>query len=191
MNKIMTMAIALALAGCGGNGALEPEYTGCATDEAWRTFDDQEPLVKPDNATAPLVTMPAPSTTVPYASKVKLTWQPDASNVGTPDGNVLYAGPNCNMCCRQFNMGGLTTFHLPPISGEVYDLQFRDGNTLIWRVITTFQEWTPDDKTDAWKTMRGRTVSLTLWHMTVLRNDPPQGGGPFVGTQPFVFTVGN
>jgi hypothetical protein len=181
------------LAGCGHSHAgdgIEPEYTGCGTDENWRTFDDQERLSTPmDSADAPLVTAPAAGTTVPFAAPLTLAWTLNGSEPGTPAGNVPHDGPGCNNCCPQYNVGGLTTQHFPPISGEVYDLRFSVGEQPIWRVITTFQQWTPDPKTDAWSKMRGQTVSLVVWRMSVLRNDVK--GGPFAAATAFTFTVGN
>ena len=92
----------------------------------------------------------------------------------------------CNMCCPEFNTGALSTLHLPPISGNAYDLQFTVDGKIAWRVITTIQEWAaPDATLAAWK---GKKVSLKIWRMSLLRNDVKQG--PYVGTAPFSFSVG-
>lgn len=183
------IAITLIVAGCGNSGPREPdEYTGCGSDENWRTFDDQEkssPVI--GDATAPNVTMPSSGAMIASAQKPKLTWQQDPNDVGAPDGDVPYMGAGCNNCCPQFNLGALQTLHLPPISGDVYDLQFTVGGKLAWRVVTTLQEWTPRDTT--WASWRGKSVSLKLWRMSLLRNDVKQG--PYTATQPFTFTVGN
>jgi hypothetical protein len=77
--------------------------------------------------------------------------------------------------------------HLPPISGNAYDLQFTVGGNVVWRVVTTLQEWGPTDAT--WAAWKGKTVSLKIWRMNLLRNDVKNG--PFVSPQPFVFTVGS
>ena len=184
MKTIACLALLVAAAGCGGStGSREPdEYTGCGSDENWRAFDDQEPSATKDDAQAPLVTMPAAGATVALADKVKLTWQQDANDVGAPDGDV----PHDANACPEYNTGSLQTLHLPPISGDAYDLQFTVDGKVAWRVITTIQEWgAPDATLAGWK---GKTVSLKMWRMSVLRNDVKQG--PFVASAPFTFTVG-
>ena len=177
---------ALVIAGCSGTTGREPdEYTGCATDETWRTFEDQEPSSTMSDAQAPLVTAPAAGATVPSSSQLKITWQQDPNDVGTPDGDVPYMGPSCTNCCPEFNTGALSTLHLPPISGDAYDLKFTVDGKVAWRVITTLQEWAAPDATLAgWK---GKAVSLKIWRMSVLRNDLKQG--PFVVATPFAFSV--
>jgi hypothetical protein len=189
MKTIACLALLVAAAGCGGStGSREPdEYTGCGTDEHWRAFDDQEPSATKDDAQAPVVMMPAAGATVALADKVKLTWQQDANDVGAPDGDVPYMGPGCTDCCPQFNTGSLSTLHLPPISGNAYDLHFTVDGKVAWRVVTTLQEWGPSDA--LWASWKGKTVSVAIWRMELLRNDVK--GGPFVATQPFTFTVGD
>jgi hypothetical protein len=189
MTKYLCVALLLSLAGCGGSASnREPdEYTGCGSDENWRTFEDQEHLATVADATAPTVTSPAAGATIASADKVKLTWQQDANDPGAPDGNVPYMGPGCNMCCPQFNTGSLSTLHLPPISGDVYDLQFSIGGAEVWRVITTLQEWGPSDS--LWASWKGKTISLKMWRMSVLTNDLK--AGPYTATAPFTFSVGN
>jgi hypothetical protein len=170
------------LLGCHGSTAKrEPdEYTGCGKDENWRTFDDQEGSSTVADATAPLITQPMPGATVASSPKVTVAWQQDQTNVGAIKGDV-------DPSCPQWNTGALGPLHLPPISGSVYDLQFSIGTSVVWRVITTLQEWTPTDAT--WAGWKGKTLSLKIWRMAVLRDDVKQG--PFVGTQPFTFSEGN
>jgi hypothetical protein len=189
MKTIAYVALIALAAGCGGTTKREPdEYTGCGSDENWRTFDDQESTAAVvADATAPMVTAPPAGASIPFAQKIKLTWQQDPNDAGAPDGDVPYMGPGCVMCCPEFNLGSLGTLHLPPISGDVYDLQFTVGGKVAWRVVTTLQEWTPPDAT--WSSWKGKSVSLKLWRMSVLRNDVKQG--PYVGTQPFTFSVGS
>ena len=168
------------IAGCSnGNVGREPdEYTGCATDETWRTFQDQEPLATVGDDMAPLVTMPAAGATAPSSSQLVITWQQDPNDVGSPDGDVPTT-------CEGFNPGTLQTQHLPPISGDAYDLQFTVDGKVAYRVISTLQKWVAPDATLAgWK---GKAVSLKMWRMSVLRNDVKEG--PFVGTAPFGFSV--
>ncbi|MFI5289598.1 MAG: hypothetical protein ACHQ17_08105 [Polyangia bacterium] len=190
------------LSGCGGpaTGPLrEPdEYTGCATDEHWRTFDDQEKFAMVSDAQAPSVTMPAEGASVPFAMKPTFTWTESGTAPGMPLGDVAHDGPACASCCPEWNTGAITTMHLPPVSGDVYDLQFSSGGKVFYRVLTTIQEWLPPDVSNssmiqAWQSFKGKQVTLKIWRMTLLRNDlvPGTPSGPFVATQPFTFSVGN
>ncbi|HZS38342.1 MAG TPA: hypothetical protein VFF06_16010 [Polyangia bacterium] len=187
------LLILVAAAGCGGSSTLrEPdEYVGCGSDEHWRTFDDREKAgqVMVSATQGPIVT--APTGTVPFSMRPRATWQRGQNDPGMPAGDVPYLnGPGCNMCCPEFNTGGLGTLHLPPISGDVYDLQFSIGGSIVWRVITTLQEWAPPTMpADPWPSWRGQLVTIKLIKMDVEANDPK--AGPFVSPTPFTFTVGN
>jgi hypothetical protein len=180
----------LLTAGCGGaSGAREPdEYTGCGTDEHWRTFDDQEPHLVPNDDNAPQVTSPQTGATLSATAPPVFGWNQSPSSPGTVDGDVPYMnGPDCNMCCPEFNLGALTTLHKPPASGSVYDLQFFIDGNIVHRVVTTLQEWAP--KSATWASFRGHTVTLKVFRAALLRNDVKEG--PFVSTTPFTFTVGH
>src|SRR5579871_987675 len=134
----------LLLGACNGPTHRQPdEYTGCAKDETWRSFDDSEPTSTiMDDSQAPHVTQPDVSMLVPFQPKPVFQWNQDPTSAGMPAGDVPYMGPGCNMCCPQFSMGALTTLHEPPLSGDAYDLQFFEGTNEVWRVNTTLQEWT-------------------------------------------------
>jgi hypothetical protein len=166
------------------------EYTGCGTDEHWRTFDDQEPHVTVSDASSPQLTAPAPAIPIAFANKPIFAWNQDPADPGAPAGDVPHDGPGCTNCCPQWNTGELTTLHLPPISGNVYDLQFSTGGQVTHRVVTTLQEWMPSDA--LWTMWRGQTVSVRIFRMAVIANDIRPGvGGPFVATHPTTYTVGN
>jgi hypothetical protein len=192
--KILLVASLVAV-GCGpsGPGSIrEPdEFIGCATDEHWRTFDDQEPLVKPDDATGPKVTAPAGGATLPFAQKPIFKWDLSGTDPGSPPGGDVPSS------CSNYNLGGLMALHLPPISGNVYDLQFYANGKIFYRALTTLQEWQPPDTTGysmlpGWASFRGKSVTLKLYRMDLVKNDVRPGvGGPFVATQPFPFTVGS
>jgi hypothetical protein len=187
------MFVIFLISACGGGSAAlrEPdEYTGCGTDEHWRTFDDQEPMAAVSDAMGPAVTAPAPATTVAFAMKPVISWNQDPNDPGQAGGDVPHDGPGCNACCPEYNTGALTTLHLPPVSGDVYDLQFSTGGSVTHRVITTLQEWTPPDA--LWSSWKGQHVSLKIYRMTLISNDVRPGvGGPFVASKPFIFTVGS
>ena len=183
--KTVLWLMLVAVAGCTTPTAgREPdETTGCATDETWRTFQDQEPTATVSDAMAPVVTMPAAGASVSASTQLIMQWQQDPNDVGTSGGDVNPTEPDC---VTQYNIGkGLTTLHLPPISGDAYDLQFTVDGKVVWRVITTLQEWgAPPAALPAFK---GKTVTLKIWRMAVLRNDVKQG--PYIAAAPFSFSV--
>jgi len=180
--------LVLLLSGCGGASPFRDpdEFTGCGSDENWRTFDDQEPTAMVSDAMSPVFTSPSSGATL--TAKPVFAWNQDPNTVGAKDGDVPYMDGvgGCTMCCPEFNIGALSTLHLPPISGDVYDLQLTVDGKVVYRVITTLQEWTPPDAT--WTAWKGKTVSLQIWRMTVLRNDPKQG--PYTPSTKLTFTVG-
>jgi hypothetical protein len=182
-----SICAALWLASCGphmGTGREPDEYTGCATDEHWVTFDDQEKLAVTSDAQAAQVT--APTTGASLAQKPIVSWQRTPSEAGAPDGDVPHVnGPGCDNCCPQYNTGALTTLHLPAVSGNVYDLQFSIDGALTHRVLTTLQRWSPSDA--LWSSWKGKTLSLRIYRMTVLRNEAKEG--PFTTTAALTFTA--
>jgi hypothetical protein len=186
MNAAAALLVLLFAASC-DSPTITPEQTGCGTDENWRTFDDTEPNATVDDTQAPVLTQPSTDSTIPFAPKPVFAWKQSANTVGQPDGDVLHDGPSCNDCCPQYNTGALTTLHEPPISGDVYDLQFFDGGKLIYRVITTLQEWTAPD--DTWSSWRGKTLTLKIYRAALLENDVKEG--PFVASQPTTLQIGS
>jgi hypothetical protein len=187
------MLCLLALGGCGGGAVLrEPdEYVGCATDEHWRTFDDQERNAVIADVTGPMITAPDLSSAVPPAPKPVFTWNQDPNDSGMAEGDVPHTDvPGCNMCCPEWNVGALSSAHLPQISGNVYDLQFSGSGGVVYRVVTTLQEWTAPDS--VWASWKGKSLSLRIYRMDLLSNDVRPGvGGPFTAVNPFPFKVGS
>jgi hypothetical protein len=172
--------------GCGGS-QLVPEFTGCGKDENQATFDDNEPTAILDATQAPQLTQPDASMTIPFTPKPVFQWNQSPNTPGQNVGDVPFMnGVGCMDCCPQFSMGALTTLHEPPISGDVYDLQFLDGSTLVYRVVTTLQEWTAPD--DVWASWRGKTLDLRIYRMAVLYDNVKEG--PFVAPQPTVLNIG-
>jgi hypothetical protein len=187
MKTFALLTFLIAAAGCTNSttGREPDEYTGCGTDETWRTFQDQEPTAMVSDAMAPQITMPAAGASVSASSSVVLAWQQDPADPGMVGGDVPHDGPACVSCCPEYNTGSLTTLHLPPISGSAYDLQLSVDGKVAWRVITTLQEWgVPAATLSSWA---GKTVTLKIWRMAVLRNDIKNG--PYLATAPFTFSV--
>src|SRR5690242_8709236 len=82
-------------AGCGGSASMtlrEPDdYQGCATDESWRTFAEQErgSMVKSDDASAASFTTPAASgMTLPGAQAPTFAWQISSTIAGRMNGDA-------------------------------------------------------------------------------------------------------
>jgi hypothetical protein len=182
------MRLLLLLVACHTTPLREPdEFTGCGTDENWRTFDDQAHNAVVADATGPAVTQPDLTMPQPAAAPVFM-WNQDPNDPGMTVGDVPHDGPGCNDCCPEWDLGALGTAHLPPISGDVYDLQLSEGGNVIHRVVTTLQEWKAHDAT--WASWHGKSLSLRIWRMSLLSNDVRPGvGGPFVATHGFAFTV--
>ncbi len=178
------------VAGCGNSASnhLQPEYTGCGSDEQWMTFDAHESNAIVDDSMAPAMTAPDLSQPLAFANKPIFRWAQDPSSAGMPTGDVIYLdGPGCMGCCPEFTGGALTTLHLPAISGNEYDLQFSIGGNLVHRLITTLQEYTPFDAD--WSAWRGQTVTLKMYRQTVLVNDIK--AGPYTNSKPYTFSVSN
>ena len=180
----------LVVAGCGGGVTHRPadEYTGCGGDEQYLLLEDGEPTSTVDDTKAPQMTEPANGGSVPFSPKVIVQWNQDANDPGQVDGDVPYMdGVNgCNACCPQFTIGSLTTLHLPAESGDIYDLHFTVDGNYVWRLVTTLQEWTPGD--DLWAKWKGHKVSIQIWRMAILTNNPKEG--PYISTAPYTFSVG-
>jgi hypothetical protein len=184
--RAIGLCFCLALLGCSSSPThREPdEYTGCAADEQFLTFDDAEPTATVSGSMSPALTQPTSGAAVPFSPKVTLQWSQDANDPGTGVGDVPYM--SCNGCCPQFNMGALTTLHLPPISGDAYDLQFFVDGAYVHRAITTLQEWAAPDA--LWQSWRGKTVSIKIYRAQLLVD--ALKGGPFVAPQPMTIKVG-
>ncbi len=178
----------LLIAGCSSGIRPPDEYTGCATDEHWHSFDDVESRhqVVADDSHGPALTNPTSGETVSPAPLPRFTWTPQPLDPGAPTGTVVYMnGPGCDNCCPEFNLGALTSAHLPEISGDVYDLQFFVGGTTVHRVLSSLQEWSPHQ--DLWTRWSGQTVQLGIVRMALVRNG--LRGMPYTETQRFSFTV--
>jgi hypothetical protein len=187
MRRLWPLVILFFVVGCGGaSHRVADEYTGCGGDEQYLLLEDNELLATIDDTSAPEMTQPTSGATVPFTPKVVVQWNIDAVEPGAPDGDVPYMdGPTCQGCCPQWNAGALTTLHLPPESGDIYDVHLHVDGEYIWRLVTTLQEWTPSDA--LWSRLRGKTVTLTIYRLAILRNDPKEG--PFVASKPFSFSV--
>ena len=167
----------------------EPDtYEGCATDENWRTFDEQQNagLVKVDDAQAVSFLPPVrDGASVPFANKPTFKWQPSPTLTGKMNGDATCTA-NCTLC------GGMTPCtlcgeHDPPVSGDDYDLQFSIGGMVVFRVLTTLQFFTPSDA--VWGSFRGKTVSLVTTRMHLKVNEVDEG--PYRATKALTFSAGN
>jgi hypothetical protein len=169
-----------------GIGREPDEYVGCATDENWATFDEREPFATVSPIKAPVFTAPPAGAVIAFSNRPVFTWNVSMAEAGAPDGNVPHE-PACVNCCEQFNRGGLSTLHEPPVTGDIYDLQFMIADKVIHRALTTLQEWAPPPA--VWTSWRGMGVTLTIWRMSLVENEPV--AGPFTSGVPFLFSVIN
>ena len=179
MRSACALALTLGVAACSGGPQIprEPdEYVGCATDENWQTFDTTPDTVS--DSQSPLITAPAANASLSSSAPPTFSWQMSSTMVGTPAGDVA-------MSCAQWNEG-FTELHLPPISGDVYDLQFSFDGAVQHRALTTLQQWTASAET--WQKMDGHKISFALRRMTLVDNEPQ--GGPYIATAPTDYSVG-
>lgn len=172
----------MACSGPAATAGREPdEYTGCATDELWPIFDGLliGAQVETSATEGPLFLTPAAGG--PLSEKPLFTWQPSSAQTGNPDGDVPAGGDNC----EQFHRGEIVVRHLPAISGTLYDLQVAASGTVIYRVITTLQQWTPPDS--AWTAWKGSSPTIRLYRVVVSKNMP--AGVAYTRDPPLTITV--
>ncbi len=167
------------LVGCHDGAALprEPdEYTGCATDELWETFDGAREIVS--DADAPVLIDPSPEAAL-GATPPDFVWHASPTVDGAPAGDVA-------MSCSQWSPG-FSTLHLPPVSGTVFDLQLSAAGALRHRVLTTLQRWRASD--EVWRAFAGARLSVRVRRMVVLLN--AREAGPYVAAATRDLTVAN
>jgi hypothetical protein len=190
MTRRWLLALLFTLSGCGGAAAhrAADEATGCAGDEQYRLLEDAEPGLQVDLVNAPQMIAPADGATVPADPKVIVQWNQSPTMPGTFDGDVPYIDgtPDCNACCPQLSFGGLTPFHLPVQTGDIYDLHLSIDGSYVWRVITTFQEWEPADA--QWAEWKGHDVAIDFYRMTIAAN--VQTAGPYL-SRSYRFHIGS
>lgn len=165
-----------------GTGTREPDaYEGCATDELWRVFDDAERGLAQGNAeTAPAFEPPiTEGAQLAATSPPRFTWQLTPETSGNPNGNATC--PQCSTC------GGIGTQHLPEVTGEAFDLQFRIDGAVVYRVVTTLQRWDPPAV--EWARWNGRSVEVEAVRLTLADNAIL--AGPYRAARPITFRVGN
>lgn len=162
-----------------GVGREPDEYLGCATDELWPLFDANESLAlaSPDVTTAPQLT--APSLTAALAATApRFVWSKQPSTQPVLDGDVPTT-------CHQFARGAITTQHLEPVTGTVYQLRLFDGTTVDYRVLTTLEQWQPPAA--LWERLRGSSRRIEIMRMPVVNNE--RTAGPFVSPEQVSFMV--
>ena len=112
--------------------------------------------------------VPVMDATIPAATVAVFQWQPSAASAGAPDGDAT---------CPQYQPaslpGRLTTAHLPPVSGTVYDLHFAIDGSDVYRVVTSRQRaGVPMNVFAGWS---GKTVTATLYSAKMLINSIAEG----------------
>lgn len=166
---------------CKGSSDRPPDATeGCATDENAEAFTDYlaSGRVMSDAARAPRWLEPAPGSTLAAAMPATLRWQPSPTDAGRPNGTA--SCPDRCPTCR------LSPEHLPPVSGNVFELRFSAGGAEVYRVMTSLQSFTPDAA--VWATWAGQGLTVDLVGAALLRNEV--AAGPF-RTETLRFSVRN
>lgn len=162
-----------------GVGREPDEYLGCATDELWPILDDEAANVVVAAAMAPALTAPALGAALPASPAPRFVWSRTPGAATSVDGD---AGTGC----PQFTRGAIDTLHLPAVSGSVYQLRLFEGETNVYRVLTTLEQWQPP--AGAWSgRLAGKTLRLELMRLPVNSNSP--ASGPFVSDVPTTFTI--
>lgn len=181
---LLVLPLSIALAACshdhGDTVGREPdEYLGCATDELWPLFDahEEHALMLADGANAPHLSAPNVTAALP-AIAPRFVWSKKNSEATVPDGDVATT-------CEQFSRGAITTQHLEPITGTVYQLRLFDGDKVDYRVLTTLEQWQPP--ASLWQRLRGKSRRIEIIRMPVADNDLVSG--PYVDTTPVTFMV--
>ena len=179
------LAVALAAICCVGCdhesnqvGREPDEYLGCATDELWEVFDQNEGKPVVDAAAAPKLS--APILTLPLASLSApiFVWSKNPATASAPDGDVP-------ITCPQFSRGAIGTKHFPSVSGTVYQLRIYEAQTNVYRVLTTLEQWQPP--ASAWQRLAGKSLRFEIMGMSVASNG--WSAGPYVSPDVMTFTV--
>src|SRR5439155_24081445 len=113
------------------------------------------------------------------------TWQPTPTVAGRANGTASCLD-NCTLC-GGMHPCSLCGQHLPPTTGDEYDLQFTVDGAVAYRVLTTLQSFTPPEA--LWATWGGKTVSLNAVRILFEVNRVQEG--PFQPTKPISFSVVN
>lgn len=171
------LLLPLLLGACKGAAGREPDaYEGCGTDENAATFDDYGARTAADALQAPRLLEPAAAAALPAAAPATIRWQPSPADAGRPNGNA--SCPDICPTCR------LQPEHLPPVSGNVYDLRIRADGVEVYRVVTTLQSFTA--RPAVWAGWAGKEITADLVGAALLRNEV--ASGPF-RAEPLRFRV--
>lgn len=165
------LGAALLLSAC--SSGVAAVYEGCATDENVASLDDavEAGKVKSGDVSAPLWQAPAGGVDAPAGAPLVLRWRRSAAVLGADGGDVLCSQPTGFLPAAW--TAGPVSFHLPPISGTIYDLQFRQGGATLRRVATSLQVVTvPADVVAGWA---GKDLTVELVSVRFLSNDITEG----------------
>lgn len=167
MYRHLPLVLLPALFACSKTPAGRPPdaLEGCATDENSATFDDYAARVTLDAGRAPRWLEPSPGAALPAAAPAVLRWQPTPTDAGRPNGTA--SCPDRCPTCR------LAPEHLPPVSGNAYDLHVLAGGVEVYRVVTTLQSFTA--QASVWSDWAGRDLAVDIVGTALLRNEVAEG----------------
>jgi hypothetical protein len=170
MNPLLAAPL-LCLMACSGANTRDPDiYEGCSTDENRSLFDDYETTgrVKIEPAQAPQWSSPMDGASLPRSQPPTFAWQPTPGDAGRPSGTA-----SCMQCAACGTLLSLEPQHLPPVSGNAYDLLFKADGVEVYRVVTTLQTFTP--RAEVWSAWAGKLVTVDLVGAALLRNEIQRG----------------
>lgn len=166
------LLLTLALAGCADPStipSLEPVYEGCATDENWVDLD-QLASASPGSET-PTSPESTPTWMAPSAGAELDSQRPVLFRFAAqPEEAVSDSG---DAVCPQYQPRGLSSRHLPAVTGTLCDLRFaRDGQPL-HRVLTTRR--VTSLPRSLWQAMAGSWLGVSLLCVRLQKNQISAG----------------
>lgn len=165
-------------------------YGGDASDEA---FERVWPKIATAESSAMLsarISDPANGAALPAASSPTFSWSLASGALNAPREAPDPDGFEGTPVRLTLSFGSATAeAHLPPVTGEVYLLEFvtgaGDANPL--RVFTTDTSWTADP--DSWNRLKAAGGSITIKLYNAYLNQNIIEEGPYASPEPVAFTV--
>ncbi|MCK6546479.1 hypothetical protein L6R52_11565 [Myxococcota bacterium] len=121
----LVIAGALSAAGCSDDAQCEPRYEGSASDEAWLSIVDAEPLVKVGDPSAPVTSAPTEGQSFRASDPApKIVWSSPLSASLTPGKStsaLARATPRRSLGDHFTALFvGTAWAHLAPVTGPIY-----------------------------------------------------------------------
>lgn len=171
--------------------ALPPVvYGGDASDEALERVWPKIATAESSATLSARISAPANGAALPAGSSPTFSWSlvSGAYVPGIRQPSPASEAPGSKALAFSFG-SAIAEAHLPPVTGEVYLLEFITGageaNPL--RVFTTDTSWTADP--DSWNRLKAAGGSITLKIYNAYLNQNIVEEGPYASPEPVAFTV--